>query len=366
VSANPVAPAAACPAVAPAGFALCHAIRVTASEPAVVRPDALPAGYGPKDLASAYRLPCCGSPNSVVAVVSAYNNPGAASDMAIYRKTYGLPACPVTSCFRQVNQAGLSSPLPPNDPGWAAEESLELDMVSAVCPKCHIILVEAASASSANLYAAEDEAVALGAHYLSNGWSGAESATETSADVHFNHPGVAITAPSGSPGAPEYPGASRYVTAVGGTTLVRDGATVRGWDEAGWSGSGSGCSGYELRPSWQLVPTPSCNRRVVSDVSAVADPDTGVAVYQTYGGSGWAVFGGGSVPVPIIAAVYALAGSPATGSYPASYPYAHPGSLYDITIGPDSGCGPPLCKAGPGWDGPTGLGTPNGVAAFAP
>ncbi len=206
----------------------------------------------------------------------------------------------------------------------------------------------------------------LGAHFISNGWGAAETATETSADVHFNHPGVAITAPSGDPSAPEYPGASRYVTAVGGTTLVRAAATVRGWTETGWAGSGSGCSLYETRPVWQTMPTPSCNRRAVSDVSAVADPNTGVAVYQTYGGSGWAVFGGGSVPVPIIAAVYALAGLPTAGTYPASYPYAHPGALFDITAGPDSGCGAPMCKAGPGWDGPTGLGTPDTAAAFAP
>jgi subtilase family serine protease len=360
------APAGSCATAAAPGFAVCHAVRVTGARPAAIRPDALPPGYGPADLASAYRLPCCGSLKTVVAIVSAYNDPSAAADMAKYRSTYGLAACPVTTCFRQVNQSGATSPLPPNDAGWAAEMSLEIDMVSAVCQKCGILLVEATSASAANLYAAEDEAVALGARFVSNGWSAAESSGELGADAHFNHPGVAITAPSGSPGEPEYPGASRYVTAVGGTTLVPALATVRGWAETGWAGSGSGCSLYEPRPSWQTMPIPACNRRLVSDVSAVADPDTPVAVFQTYGGSGWEEIGGGSVPVPIIAAVYALAGVPAVGTYPASYPYAHPSSLFDITAGPDSGCGPPICEAGPGWDGPTGLGTPDGVTAFAP
>jgi hypothetical protein len=354
---------AVCAATA-AGSTGCLLIRVAGAPAAGVRPDTPPPGLGAKDIASAYRLPV-GQPGQLVAVVSAYNDPTAASDMATYRATFGLPACTVASgCFKQVNQTGATSPLPANDPGWASEDSVALDMISAACPNCPIILVEAKNSATANLYAAEDEAVTLGARVVSNGWGGAESSTETAADVHFNHPGVAITFPSGSPGTPEYPAASRYVTAVGGTTLVPAPATVRGWTETAWGGAGYGCSLYEARAPWQTVPT-GCARRAVSDVAAVADPSTPVAVYQTFGGSGWATFGGESVSEPIIAGVYGLAGPATAGTYPASYPYAHPGALFDITVGPPGGCSP-LCQAGPGWDGPTGLGAPNGVGGFVP
>jgi hypothetical protein len=120
---------------------------------------------------------------------------------------------------------------------------------------------------------------------------------------------------------------------------------------------------YDLKPTWQTVTT-NCSRRAEADVSAVADPNTGVAVYQTYGLSGWAVYGGTSVAAPIIASVYALAGAPGTSDYAAAYPYIHPSNLFDVTSGSNGSCGSPQCTAGTGWDGPTGLGTPNGTAAF--
>lgn len=371
VSSVPVAASAPIPdaatgcAVAAPGAMACHAVLVGTGRPEVVGPHALPPGYGPKDLASAYKLPAGGA-GQTVAVVDADNNPTAAADLAVYRTRYGQAACTVASgCFRQVNQRGASSPLPPDNAGWAGEESLDVDMVSAVCPRCHILLVEADSAAAKDLYAAVDEAVTLGARFVSTSWGGAETSTQvTMGDPHFNHPGVAITAVSGAAGTPQYPGASRFVTAVGGTTLVRS-AAPRGWTETAWGGSGYGCSLYDARPVWQTVTT-TCATRAVSDVAAVADPADGVAVYQTYGASGWVVYGGGSVPPPIIAAVYALGGTPAAGTYPASYPYAHPGGLFDITSGPAGPCGPPLCQAGPGWDGPTGLGTPDGTAGFVP
>jgi hypothetical protein len=139
--------------------------------------------------------------------------------------------------------------------------------------------------------------------------------------------------------------------------------TGRGWTETAWKGAGSGCSAYDTKPSWQTVST-NCARRAEADVSAVADPATGVAVYQTYGGNGWAVYGGTSASAPIIASVYALAGTPGASDRPGSYPYAHAGNLFDVTSGSNGSCGAPICNAGTGWDGPTGLGTPNGVAAF--
>jgi hypothetical protein len=346
----------------------CFALRRTDIKPVrenALAPDATPSGYGPASLDSAYKLAATGGSGQTVAIVDAMNDPSAAGDLATYRSQWGLPACTVANgCFRQVNENGATSPLPANDTGWAGEESLDVDMVSAICPLCHIILVEANSADNADLYQAENEAVALGAKFVSNSWGGSEYSGQTTDDAAFNHPGVAITVSAGDDGTgAEYPATSQYVTAVGGTTLTTA-SNTRGWTESAWNGSGSGCSAFDAKPSWQTVTT-TCARRAEADVSAVADPNTGVAVYQTYGESGWVVYGGTSVSSPIIASVYALAGTPAAGSYPASYLYAHPSSLFDVTSGSNGTCGAPICTAGAGWDGPTGLGTPNGTTAFS-
>jgi Putative Ig domain len=357
----------ACTAPAKRDEMSCFALRRTdikAVRESALAPDATPSGYSPASLDSAYKLSAAAGSGQTVAIVDAMNDPNAASDLATYRSQWGLPACTAASgCFRQVNENGATSPLPANDTGWAGEESLDVDMVSAVCPLCKIILVEANSADNADLYAAENEAVALGAKFVSNSWGGSEYSGQTTDDATFNHPGVAITVAAGDDGTgAEYPATSQYVTAVGGTTLTTA-SNSRGWAESAWSDAGSGCSVYDPKPSWQTVTT-SCARRAEADVSAVADPNTGVAVYQTYGESGWVVYGGTSVASPIIASVYALAGTPGSTDHPASYPYAHPTGLFDVTSGSNGSCGAPLCTAGTGWDGPTGLGTPDGTAAF--
>ncbi|WEO98946.2 hypothetical protein A6P39_035620 [Streptomyces sp. FXJ1.172] len=246
---------------------------------------------------------------------------------------------------------------------------LDIDMVSAVCPNCNIILVEANSAGMADLGAAENEAVSLGAKFVSNSWGGSEDSSQTSNDTsYFKHPGVAITVSSGdSAYGAEYPATSQYVTAVGGTALATA-SNSRGWSESVWNtssteGTGSGCSAYDPKPSWQTDS--GCAKRMEADVSAVADPATGVAVYDTYGGSGWAVYGGTSASSPIIVSVYALAGTPGASDYPAKYPYSHTSNLYDVTGGNNGSCSPSyFCTAGTGYDGPTGWGTPNGTAAF--
>jgi subtilase family serine protease len=239
-------------------------------------------------------------------------------------------------------------------------------MVSATCPQCNILLVEATSNSLLNLGTAEQTAVALGANAVSNSYgTSSEFAGETGYDSYYNHPGVAITASSGDAGfGVEWPAASPYVTAVGGTSLYVDTTSPRGWSETAWSGAGSGCSTMEPQPSWQsALGLSGCANRMVADVSAVADPNTGVAVYDTYNSSGWLVFGGTSVAAPIIASVYALAANTAT--IDASYPYNQTSGLNDITSGSNGTCTPSyLCAAGPGYDGPTGLGTPNGTSAF--
>jgi subtilase family serine protease len=154
------------------------------------------------------------------------------------------------------------------------------------------------------------------------------------------------------------------VTAVGGTTLTLKGDNTR-LSETAWSGTGSGCSSYEAKPAWQADP--GCARRAVADVSADADPNTGASVYDSQGYSGrrgWFQVGGTSLAAPLIAAVYALAGNAASTTY-GSFPYSHTGSLYDVNSGTNGSCsGSYVCTAGLGYDGPTGLGTPNGTGAF--
>ncbi|HEY1238268.1 MAG TPA: S53 family peptidase [Solirubrobacterales bacterium] len=330
-------------------------------------------GYGPADLRSAYGLPSSGGAGQTVAIVDAFGDNTAEADLNTYRSNYGLPACTTANgCFKKVNQSGVQGSYPANNVGWALETQLDLQMVSAICPGCKILLVEATNNQNQSLYAAEDTAARLGAKVISNSYGGGEASSETSDDTHFNHPGVAITVSSGDAGfGVEYPAASRYVTAVGGTTLSKA-SNSRGWTETAWSGSGSGCSAYEPKPAWQADS--GCARRTVADVSAVADPNTGVAVYdsncsllgQLLGQcfKGWGVVGGTSASAPIIAGVYALAGNASSVNY-GSFPYGHTSSLFDVTSGSNGSCSPAyLCTSGAGYDGPTGLGTPQGTGAF--
>jgi N-acetylneuraminic acid mutarotase len=326
-----------------------------------------PDGLGPTELRSAYALPSAtAGAGQTVAIVDAFDNPNAEADLAVYRAQYGLPACTTANgCFRKVNQDGLPGPLPGPNAGWAAEISLDLDMASAVCPNCNLLLVEANSNFDTDLFPAVSTAADLGAKFISLSWGGNEFADQVNADASFNKPGVVITASSGDDGfGVIYPASSRYVTAVGGTSLV-SAQNARGWSETAWNGAGSGCSAFEPKPTIQTDP--DCARRTTADVSAVADPQTGVAVYNTYQDDGWNIFGGTSASAPIIAATYALAGTPAANTSPNEYPYGTPSALYDVVSGSNGSCGGSyLCTAQPGFDGPTGLGTPNGVLAFAP
>jgi subtilase family serine protease len=346
----------------------CFALKRTdITEPRVLAPNVTPSGYGPPDLKSAYKLPTS-TTTATVAIVDAFDDPSAESDLATYRAQYGLSACTTANgCFRKVNQNGQASPLPQSDTGWAGEISLDLDAVSATCPTCHILLVEANDPSN-NLYTAVDTARTLGAKYISMSWGGSEDGTENSFDSQFfNHTGIVYTASSGDSGFAAgviYPSTSQYVVSVGGTTLNRATGTTRGWTESVWSGAGSGCSSDVTKPAFQSGIS-ACTRRADTDVSADADPNTGLAVYQTFGGTGWSVYGGTSASAPQIAAVYALAGTPGAGDRPASYPYSHASSLFDVTTGSNGSCSPTvLCRGGAGWDGPTGVGTPNGTAGF--
>lgn len=352
------------------GFARCHAFLLKSSlqrNNGIIPAATTPSGYKPADLQSAYKLPSqsAGS-GQTVAIVDAFDDPTAEADLAVYRTQFGLSACTTTNgCFKKVNQTGGSKP-PKKDASWSQEISLDLDMVSAICPKCHILLVEADDASIINLGIAVNAAVKLGANAVSNSYGGSEYQGEDSDDTkYFKHPGVAITASAGDGGyGLDFPAASQYVTAVGGTSLKKAN-NGRGWSETVWSSTGSGCSAYISKPAWQKDT--GCSKRADADVAAVADPNTGVAVYDSYayqGVSGWLTFGGTSASAPIIASVYALAGNESKITY-GSYLYSHSSSLFDVTSGSNGTCnGSYLCTGKLGFDGPTGLGTPNGTAAF--
>ena len=352
-----------CPA-APHGFAACLARVVTDSSGKPFATNG-PSGYNPADIRSAYQLTTSGS--GTVAIIDAYDDPTAESDLGTYRAKFGLPPCTTANgCFKKVNQTGGSTP-PKVNAGWATEISLDLDMVSATCPGCHILLVEATSNSFANLGAAVNYAAGVpGVVAVSNSYGGSDSA-QTSA---YNHPGIAITASTGDAGyGVESPASYNTVIAVGGTSL-RTAANSRGWTESAWSGAGSGCSTINAT-TVQNTTTTSCPKKANADVSAVADPQTGVSVYDTtryQGRSGWQVYGGTSASAPIIASVFALAGNTGVGSatqYPASLLWSHATSLFDAVGGSNGSCSPSKwCTGVSGWDGPTGLGTPNGTTAF--
>jgi subtilase family serine protease len=376
---------AACLALIDGGFPA-RLLTARAANPGATTP---PRPYTATDLQAAYRLPSAllGA-RQTIAIVDAYDDPNAAADLAAYRQANGLPACYAAfPCFTKVNQDGAAGPLPPPDAGWAVEESTDVDMASAICPNCKIVLVEADDDTIANLGAAENEAVKLGAGVIANSYGGPEQDGEAAlCQDYYQHPGVAITVSSGDDGfGVSIPAACGSVIAVGGTTLYRS-ATARGWSENAWSlemnqaesdseylgmGPGSGCSAYIAKPAWQHDPL--CGNRTVADVSAVADPFTPVAVYDSYTEPGWIAVGGTSVAAQIIGGVYALAGN-AAAINPGAYLYGHASQLNDVTTGSpvtstaggaNGFCGGSyLCTPGPGYDGPTGLGTPDGIGAF--
>ncbi|MDQ1534714.1 MAG: hypothetical protein QOF28_2475 [Actinomycetota bacterium] len=355
--------------IAAPGRATCFAYRVRASSQLRTHadPTATPAGLHPADLLAAYKLDATKGSGQTIAIVDAYDNPSAESDLATYRSTFGLSPCTTANgCFKKVNQNGAAAPLPAGDAGWGAEVALDLDMASAICPNCKILLVEADSSQFSDLATAVDRAATMGATEISNSYGGNESTGSAVFASQYNHPGIPITVSSGDAGyaaGPQAPASFSTVTAVGGTTL-KPAANARGWKETVWSGAGSGCSTLVAKPAWQHDTL--CAKRTIADVSAVGDPQTGVTVYDTYGVNynGFVVFGGTSVSAPIIAGVYALAGNGAAVNN-ASYIYAHATRLYDVRKGSNGSCGATyLCTGQTGYDAPTGLGTPKGTRAF--
>jgi hypothetical protein len=346
------------------GSIRCLAHVVVDDDGRMVTSTSTPAGFGPADLVSAYHLKSVTTSPGTIAIVDAYDYAAAETDLAAYRGKYGLPPCTSASgCFKRVNQAGAVSPLPAAPPAgddWTVEAALDLDMASAACPTCKLILVEANDDVSLGLYVAQNGAASLKPTVISNSWGGIESAAATTLETYFTHPGIGIFAASGDDGydaggaGPLYPSTSAHVTAVGGTTLTKSSATSRGWAETAWAEGGSSCSKVVARPSYQT--SSACSKRASADVSAVGNPSTGVAVYNAKNG-GWLVVGGTSVATPLVAAIYALYG---LGGDAPGWAYANAADFNDVTSGRNGSCTSALCNAGAGWDGPTGMGTPNG------
>ncbi|MCL8023890.1 S53 family peptidase [Nocardioides bruguierae] len=357
-----------CASRTPLGEATCHAEKLVDAAGRAPQLSAPPStGLTPSGLQDAYGLTGLSSGGATVAIIDAYGYDNLEADLATYRSEFGLPACTTASgCLTIMDQTGGSN-LPRMDVGWAQEQALDVDAVSAACPDCKIVVVQAKSASFANLGTAVQTAASLpGVVAISNSYGGSD-APDSTYGAYYDHPGIAVTASTGDNGyqGGSYPASSSYVTAVGGTSLVQASGTTRGWSESVWDGAGSGCSQNTALAAAAGYDT-GCSGRAMADVAAAADPsEGGLAVYypSSRRASTWGQFGGTSESAPIIASVYALSGD--TSGYANAKPYAHPELLNDVTSGSNGTCSTAqLCTARTGWDGPTGLGTPNGVGAF--
>ena len=316
-------------------------------------------GLTPADLRAAYKLPAKGGKGVTIGIVDAYDHPKAESDLKVYRSAFGLSACTTkNTCFRKVNQAG-GKKLPAPDADWAGETALDIQAVSAICPQCRILLVEADDPSTENLAAAVRTAVRLGADVVSNSYGAPEAAAEVKrTGKAYRHQNVPIVVASGDDGftRASYPANLPYVWAVGGTVLSH--RKGKGWSEKAWSHGGSGCSDVVAKPAFQKDTL--CVHRTIADVSVVAD---GFAVYNTFGlgeDNGWIQVSGTSLSAPLLAAMMGLSGHPAKAADP-KYGYRRAAYFQDITSGRNGTCPDGLCVAGPGYDAPTGIGAPRGV-----
>jgi len=351
-------------------FALSAAPAAPAVAPTAAVPE--PQAGTPAYMQQAYDLSYLSQTRGVgdtVAIVDAYDEPTAESDLATFRSTYGLPPCTTANgCFRKLNENGQASPLPTPDPnGWGVEEALDMEAVSSLCPNCHINLIEARSSYGSDLDTAEHTAAALGANQISNSWSG------PGGGYSWSFRGIAIVASSGDSGYwgagnAYYPAAMANVTAAGGTSLTGANASARGYTETAWGastwksgdwGAGSGCDLTQPKPSYQHDT--GCKGRSVSDLSADADPSTGLDIYD---GGSWFPVGGTSLASPLIAAYYALTGANQANPAPPAWAYANSSLLNDpsgLTVGSCATGIAYICTAGTGYDGPTGIGSISGA-----
>jgi subtilase family serine protease len=344
-----------CPGPVADGFGRCHAW--------VLRPQATtgPTGLGPSQIIGAYGFSSSSTAGAgqTIAIVDAYDDPKAESDLGVFSQAFGLPACTTSNgCFRKVNQTG-GTRYPRADSGWALEISLDVQWAHAIAPGAHILLVEASTNSFSNLLKAEDYA-ASHANYVSNSWGANEFSSESSYDSHFTHAGVSFFASSGDAGLPaSYPSSSPALISVGGTTLSFDGSGNL-LSETGWSNGGGGCSQYETATAAQSTfgeyGQVNCSgNRATPDVSLDADPASGVSVYDTQGyqgQKGWFVVGGTSASSPMWAARSADAGTQVN----AGFVYSGSIAFRDITDGNNGApclTGYDLCTGRGSWIGAT-------------
>ena len=350
----------------------------------------------PAHIHSAYLLPTL-TPLSggkrkqqTIAIVDVFNDPDAFADLTIYDKQFGLPVMPkcttkiTTSCFEKRSQTGSSTVFPDFDEQWALEESLDVQVAHATCQNCRIILVEANSTAIEDLNKAENTAIAVGATVVSNSFLADEYSSEAGDVAKFwTHPHVPLVAASGDNGlAANWPAVLPQVVAVGGTRLSLTPAGK--WlSETAWDSTGAGCSKHITTPAFQKAlavwPSTGCKTaRATNDVAADGDPATGAPIYDGngyLGKVGWIKVGGTSLATPIIAATYALAANGAKYTYPTARLYnlmgtpafhdPQSGGVFNPASGNDGQCAKVLeCNGAPGYDLPTGVGTPRGIDGF--
>jgi subtilase family serine protease len=348
----------------------------TARELDTVAKPAATVSYSAVGIRKAYGITASGDPSRVIAIVDAYDDTAAFTNLTAYRAQMGLPTinnCTVSQltaltagsanpCFSKTDQNGGTS-YPAADAGWANEIDLDLQAASAVCPMCSILLLEASSSSFSALGAAETTASNT-AHVLaiSNSYGSTGDAPGSSYTAWDNaaKKGIAVMASTGDNGyGPSFPASGTYVIGVGGTNVQVDANGVR-TAETAWSGAGSGCSTYNAAASWQVIAGSPCGtKKAIADVSADADPYSGLQVYTNYNGTtGWNIFGGTSLASPLVGALYAMQGGYSATTLAGAYAWAPTTGYYDVTSGTNGTCSPSaLCTAGVGWDGPTGRGS---------
>jgi subtilase family serine protease len=341
------------------GQMACHAMALAnASGHIIGGASPLAGSFTPADFQKAYNIGGLKSHGATVAIIDAFGYSTLEADLKVYRSTFGLPPCTVKSgCLTIMDERGGHN-YPPDNAGWDLEQALDVDMVSAGCPDCKILVVQGKAPNLKSLgHAVNTAAKTKGVVSISNSYGGGN----TQNNPYYNHPGIAVVASTGDGGylGGQYPASDTHVIAVGGTSLFKD-ASKRGFHESAWAGAGSGCARRNPAPNYQHLADTSCKTDAIADVSAASDPSNGGA--SVYYNGRFLSVGGTSEATPLIGAIFALSGNVA--GYPGKYLYNDPKELYDVTTGSNGSCGPPLCDAGKGWDGPTGLGSPNGVGAF--
>ena len=357
--ASPVHTVRACTAHPAPGEVACLAIAVADADGNMITYDTDPlVGFNAADIRAAYNLDGISSHGRTVAIIDAYGYSTLEADLAEFRDTNKLPPCTIKNGCLTIQDERGGNDLPPDNSGWDLEQALDVDMVSAACPDCKIAVFQGKAPNLKSLgHAVNTAAKTKGVVAISNSYGGGNGHNR----AYYDHPGIAITASTGDSGFTGglYPAADTHVIAVGGTSVFKDG-TKRGFHETAWAGAGSGCSRYNVQPPYQRKVETGCQTDATADVSGAADPGNGGLMI--YFNGHFTQVGGTSESSPLIAAVYALSGR--TTGYPGKIPYNNADELYDVTAGSNGSCGPPICDSGEGWDGPTGIGTPNGVAGF--